>query len=247
MKMKKNETKDMEEEEEDDTSELLQMDTQQRQVDCSQSTSLRLAPFHKAYAPTLALELNSYVSLSLSSFSLSSSSSQTLSSIPEGGSNSTNVIGDTWFQSFMDTLCGHFHSTIRRGIVSLLDLDTLCQIIIILREEKNSIPPASFIVLAPAAKVMGMILEDVQERLIFCATTMVQREVTKFKPTPSELDYPAKLLALQGADEEENYNRKQGSSNPNQVYESWFPPLKSSVRVLSKIFVVENKVLKMWH
>jgi hypothetical protein len=128
--------------------------------------------------------------------------------------------------------------------VSLLDLDTLCQIIIILREEKNSIPPASFIVLAPAAKVMGMILEDVQERLIFCATTMVQREVTKFKPTPSELDYPAKLLALQGADEEENYNRKQGSSNPNQVYESWFPPLKSSVRVLSKIFVVENKVFE---
>jgi hypothetical protein len=142
----------------------------------------------------------------------------------------------------MDSLCGHFHSTIRRGIVSLLDLDTLCQIIIIIREEKNSIPASSFIVLSPAYKVMGMILEDVQERLIFCATSMVQREVIKFRPSPIELDYPAKLIALHGEEEVEGSKK---SPHPNQLYESWFPPLKSSLRVLSKIFgVVENKVFE---
>lgn len=200
-----------------------------------------LAPTsHKAHAPTLARELSMYIH--------SSSSSPPSQNLPSAtsinGSNPTNAICDSWFQSFMDSLCGHFHSTIRRGIVSLLDLDTLCQIIIILREEKNSLPPTSFHVLAPASKVMGMILEDVQERLIFCATSIVQREVIKFKPSPSDLDYPAKLLALQMEEGDEVEGTKK-STNPNQVYESWFPPLKSSLRVLSKVFgVVENKVFE---
>lgn len=157
---------------------------------------------------------------------------------------------DAQFQTYLGTLCLALHRTVRRGLVTVLDLDTLCQIVSVLREEQkmaNSSPTTR-----AAARAIASVIADSQERLIFCANTALTREVIRFKATPSDLDYPNKL------------NKKQKTTLPDgtaaatatsmeddavqkqlQVYESWFPPMRSVLRILSKIFrVVEPRVFE---
>eukprot|EP00980_Cylindrotheca_fusiformis_P030278 scaffold24619_cov215-Cylindrotheca_fusiformis.AAC.1 len=44
---------------------------------------------------------------------------------------------DMEFQTYLSNLCSAFHRTVRRGVVTVLDLDTLCQIVSVLREERS--------------------------------------------------------------------------------------------------------------
>lgn len=149
---------------------------------------------------------------------------------------------DSEFQNYLSNLCTSLHRTVRRGLVTLLDLDTLCQVVSVLREER-SMATASPTITA-AARAISTVIEDAQERLIFCATNSLTKEVVRFKPTPADLDYPDKLKAkpveeIKG-DEPEDALKKQ-----LRVYESWFPPMRSVLRILSKIFrVVEPRVFE---
>lgn len=153
---------------------------------------------------------------------------------------------DSEFQSYLSNLCSALHRTIRTGLVTLLDLDTLCQIVSVLREERSmaSASPTT----TAAARAISSVIEDAQERLIFCATNSLSKEVIRFKPTPADLNYPDKLMAKPVTDT----NTSQGGDDTDvvvqmqlQVYESWFPPMRSVLRILSKIFrVVEPRVFE---
>lgn len=162
---------------------------------------------------------------------------------------------DSEFQTYLDNLCDNLHRTIRRGLVSVLDLDTLCQIVSVLREERslaNSSPTTM-----AAARSISRVIVDAQERLIFCTNAVLSKEVIRFKATPSDLDYPDKLrLWKEGQDEKKEVEVVENGSNKElkqeealkqqmQVYESWFPPIRSVLKVLSKIFrVVEPNVFE---
>ena len=61
-----------------------------------------------------------------------------------------------------------------------------------LREER-SVANGSPTTLAVARAVSGVI-QDAQERLIFCANGPLHKEVTRFKPTINDLNYPGTLL-----------------------------------------------------
>ena len=149
---------------------------------------------------------------------------------------------DSEFQGFLDALCNNLHRTIRRGLVSILDLDTLCQIVSVLREER-SLANASPTTMA-AARSLGRVIVDAQERLIFCANDVLSKEVARFKATPADLDYPDNLRRCR----EQQDEKKEGGDALKlqmQIYESWFPPIRSVLKVLSKIFrVVEPKVFE---
>ncbi len=158
---------------------------------------------------------------------------------------------DAAFQAFLDTLCDNLHRTIRRGLVSIMELDTLCQIVSVLREER-SLANASPTTMA-AARSLGRVIVDAQERLIFCANALLNKEVVRFKATPSDLDYPDKLRKCREIQDEKKENGIVSRSNGGedalksqmQIYESWFPPIRSVLKVLSKIFrVVEPKVFE---
>jgi len=170
---------------------------------------------------------------------------------------------DAEFQALLGTLCSALHRTIRRGLVAVHDLDTLCQVVSVLREEKglaNSSPTTM-----AAAKAISAVIVDVQERLIFCANAALQKEVVRFRPTPNDLDYPVKLTQPTGkaetaikksdatTEEGEDKGVTEGAPAVDddavqaqlRVYESWFPPMRSVLRVLSKIFrVVEPRVFE---
>lgn len=170
---------------------------------------------------------------------------------------------DAEFQSMLGSLCSALHRTIRRGLVSVLDLDVLCQVVSVLREERSAANSTST-TLAAARAVSGVI-QDAQERLIFCANTSLHKEVVRFKPTSADLNYPGKLLgekpkaAIIIEDEEgegdatkkaEEAAKEEAEVNDAvaaqlRVYESWFPPMRSVLRILSKIFrVVEPRVFE---
>ena len=186
---------------------------------------------------------------------------------------------DAEFQSCLGSLCSALHRTVRRGLVSVLDLDVLCQVVSVLREERAA-ANASPVTTAAARAVSGVI-QDAQERLIFCANSSLHREVVKFRPGKEDLDYPGKLLppgekgSAAGAIVVDDGDGGEGASEgeakapdgptddaeakPSQttggvddavaaqlkVYESWFPPMRSVLRILSKIFrVVEPRVFE---
>jgi hypothetical protein len=172
---------------------------------------------------------------------------------------------DAEFQSMLGALCSALHRTIRRGLVSVLDLDVLCQVVSVLREERSA-ANSSPTTLAAARAISGVI-QDAQERLIYCADSAMHKEVVRFKPSASDLNYPGKLLGEKPKpaiiiDDDDDKKKdaavaaKESSDEPSslvedavaaqlKVYESWFPPMRSVLRVLSKIFrVVEPRVFE---
>lgn len=170
---------------------------------------------------------------------------------------------DAEFQSMLGSLCSALHRTIRRGLVSVLDLDNLCQVVSVLREERSAANSSST-TLAAARAVSGVI-QDAQERLIFCANASLHKEVVRFKPTPADLNYPGKLLGekpkaaiiVEGEESAAKESEDAGETAKEEaevndavtaqlrVYESWFPPMRSVLRILSKIFrVVEPRVFE---
>lgn len=156
------------------------------------------------------------------------------------------------FQQMLHNLfCVFFHRTIRRALISVNDLDLLCQIVSVLREEWHS--AAKNRNTLAASHAISTTIQDAQERLIFCAQNELTRNVYKFKPTHSDLDYPNKLLPNKAG--EENASGATGNTSENassvveaqynSMYDTWFPPLKAILKVLSKIFrVVDSQVFE---
>jgi hypothetical protein len=150
---------------------------------------------------------------------------------------------DQEFQTYLSNLCSALHRTVRRGVVTVLDLDTLCQIVSVLREER-SMSSSSPTTIA-AARVISSVIEDAQERLIFCATNALTKEVIRFKATPGDLNYPDKLKKKAEEKSEGDEGGEDAVQKQLQVYESWFPPMRSVLKILSKIFrVVEPGVFE---
>jgi len=164
--------------------------------------------------------------------------------LPSRASQEDGTCYDKDFQAYLASLMSALHRTIRRGLVTVLDLDTLCQIVSVLREER-SMASSSPTTLA-AARSISSVIEDAQERLIFCATNSLTKEVVRFKALPKDLDYPNKLAEKSGKPPQAKSGGEDDAVQKQlQVYESWFPPMRSVLRILSKIFrVVEPKVFE---
>jgi hypothetical protein len=98
-----------------------------------------------------------------------------------------------------------------------------------------------------AARAISSVIADAQERLIFCANSTLTKEVVRFKATPKDLDYPDKLLTKTADDDDKDETKKETTytleEQLEQVYESWFPPMRSVLRILSKIFRVVEPVV----
>jgi hypothetical protein len=167
-----------------------------------------------------------------------------LLTLPSRASQEDGTCYDKDFQAYLASLTSALHRTIRRGLVIVSDLDTLCQIVSVLREER-SMASSSPTTLA-AARSISSVIEDAQERLIYCATNSLTKEVIRFKASPKDLDYPNKLTKKSGNTPQATPGGEDDAVRKQlQVYESWFPPMRSVLRILSKIFrVVEPKVFE---
>mmetsp|Transcript_1833 Transcript_1833/g.2706 ORF Transcript_1833/g.2706 Transcript_1833/m.2706 type:complete len:848 (+) Transcript_1833:73-2616(+) len=156
----------------------------------------------------------------------------------------SSIINHVEFQTYLNNLCSALHRTVRRGLVAVHDLDTLCQIVSVLREERGQ--ASSSPITMSAARSISSVIEDAQERLIFCANTSLQKEVIRFRASAEDLDYPNKLLKQQQQQPVSQNNQQDDPVQRQlQIYESWFPPMRSVLKILSKIFrVVEPRVFE---
>jgi conserved oligomeric Golgi complex subunit 3 len=116
------------------------------------------------------------------------------------------------------------------------DLDTLFQIVSMLRvqivsmlhEKRTSANDCG-------RRAMSADVQNAEERLIFCANSTL----LKYKPSSSDVDCSNKLL-------EQKYGTRficgccviVGPRNMQLVYETWFPPLQTVLKILLKISCV---------
>ena len=156
------------------------------------------------------------------------------------------TVKDAEFQAYLTSLCSALHRTVRRSLVTMLDLDTLCQIVSVLREERSM--ASSTPTTVAAARAISSVIQDAQERLIFCANSTLTKDVVKYKAKPADLDYPDKLLhkkAPEKTDTSDSADDDAMEQQLQQVYESWFPPMRTVLKILSKLFrVVEARVFE---
>ncbi|KAJ1700483.1 hypothetical protein LUZ63_000262 [Rhynchospora breviuscula] len=131
----------------------------------------------------------------------------------------------------MDPLCNYLYDTLRPRLIHEANLDALCELVDILKVEvlgeQLSRRGESVAGLRPT---LQRILADIQERLAFCARTHIREEISNYRPSDEDLDYPKKLERTVEA----------ASTPPNEdnldVYETWFRPLEKTVSCLSKLY-----------
>ncbi|CAM9801618.1 unnamed protein product, partial [Hapterophycus canaliculatus] len=99
--------------------------------------------------------------------------------------------------------------------------------------------------------VLMKLVQDSQERLIYMATKVIQDDIAGFRPAAEHLDYPGMLLraaaaaarggggggdALAGAAASGAGGGGGGGGDPAPAYTTWYPPLRSTLQVLSKVY-----------
>ncbi|EQC31504.1 hypothetical protein SDRG_10679 [Saprolegnia diclina VS20] len=122
------------------------------------------------------------------------------------------------FQRLVLQLCYPLYQCIRPRMIHEQDLEILCESIEVLRSEimEAQIRPrgvATEVLEAAIERMVG----DAQERLILCTQKFIRDEIEGFYPSPSDLDYPAKLQAT-------------------SVYATWYPTLEHTLMCLSKVY-----------
>uniref|UniRef100_A0A1D1Y860 Conserved oligomeric Golgi complex subunit 3 n=1 Tax=Anthurium amnicola TaxID=1678845 RepID=A0A1D1Y860_9ARAE len=133
--------------------------------------------------------------------------------------------------ALIDPLCTHLYDTLRPKIVHEANLDSLCELVDILKVEmlgeQLSRRSESLVGLRP---ILLRILGDIHERLTFRARTYIQDEIGKYIPVDEDLDYPAKL------------EMSVGSASDNAVdensshFKTWYPSLEKTLSLLSKLY-----------
>jgi len=199
------------------------------------------------------------LSSELRDFSGDNRLSSSTSYVSDGHSSSRHIkntpspfLDDEPLQKMLtNTICSTLHRIVRRGVVLLSDMDVLCQVVSVLREERAAANTSS--TTRALARSISAMIEDAQERLIFCTQAVLTKEVMKFRPSPSDVDYPNRLLTLGTNNDSFRANSSQTTVEEKyeinwtqmQCYSSWYPPTRSVLKVLSKIFkVVEPRVFE---
>ncbi|SCZ87413.1 BZ3500_MvSof-1268-A1-R1_Chr2-2g04879 [Microbotryum saponariae] len=108
------------------------------------------------------------------------------------------------------------------------------------------------------SKLLQTIQQDAQTRLVFRAQAVIQSEVLHYTPTLEDLDYPAKLLDSEGRTkdlalwtEDERKRETEGGGGAfrvprEEVQGDWYPTLKRTVWVLSKLNTYVNVSPEGW-
>ncbi|KAJ4761121.1 Conserved oligomeric Golgi complex subunit 3 [Rhynchospora pubera] len=131
----------------------------------------------------------------------------------------------------MDPLCNYLYDTLRPRLIHEANLDALCELVDILKVEvlgeQLSRRGESVAGLRPT---LQRILADIHERIAFCARTHIRVEISNYRLSDEDLDYPKKLERTVEA----------ASTPPNgdnlDVCETWFRPLEKTVSCLSKLY-----------
>ncbi|KAL4857660.1 Conserved oligomeric Golgi complex subunit 3 [Chlorella vulgaris] len=105
--------------------------------------------------------------------------------------------GGTSLAPLVDPLCTLLYDAVRPALITVQDIDGLCELVDILRTEvmEEQLGRRGDAV-APLEPMLQRTLADIQERLTFRAQAFVREEVAGFVPKAGDLDYPERLQNL---------------------------------------------------
>ncbi|MQM18325.1 hypothetical protein Taro_051316, partial [Colocasia esculenta] len=136
--------------------------------------------------------------------------------------------------ALIDPLCTHLYDTLRPKIVHEANLDSLCELVDILKVEmlgdQLSRRSESLAGLRP---ILLRILGDIHERLAFRARTYIQDEIGKYILTDEDLDYPAKLERSVGS---LGTASDTAVDEDSSIFRTLYPPLEKTLSLLSKLY-----------
>ena len=173
-----------------------------------------------------------------------------------------------WFETegglydFLESLMETFYDYMRPRTIHEMKLLKLCELCTLLQtrymsEDEDDIIESPHGPKFDFASLIHPALEDAQTRLVFLAMTILRNDIEYFKPTPSDLDYPARNTrvkskgpALSGrkssttngphargptiVDEDGLDTTQFGAFGPNT--DDWYPPLAKAVWLLRRIY-----------
>ena len=152
-------------------------------------------------------------------------------------------LGDMLFE-----LCSTMYNYLRPFLIHEVELDVLCQLIAVIQEEAAALGVGGTAAegQSTTGKIIGSVLsrlvQDAQERLIFCSITLIRDEVEQYAPTSLDLDYPQRLAATakvangNGGASADAAAADAPPSEQGELFASWYAPLRSTLMILSKIY-----------
>ena len=164
--------------------------------------------------------------------------------------------------SIADILCGETGDILRPLIIRSSDVDDLCRVITTLAEDVRSQIMAIKIPHILLVRLLGSLnrtVTDAQERLAYCSEGLLRLEVQLFEPLHSQLAYPdilerasnshqnstkiAGKSSLSTRNEVTPSHTVASASTVEDVARTWYPPLKSTLSLLSKLYGVVDRVV----
>jgi len=133
------------------------------------------------------------------------------------------------FASLMTSVTNILYDTVREMVVKESRIDILCSLIEVLQ---NDILHDSIKTKAKSTTyfepVVHMMVQDIQERLIYRSSYFIANEIAKYLPIPEDLDYPNKMK-----DSQETTNPKKPDP-----FEKFYPTLAWTLLLLKKLYKV---------
>ena len=145
-------------------------------------------------------------------------------------------------------LCSTMYNYLRPFLIHEVELDVLCQLIAVIQEEAAALGVGGTAAegQSTTGRIIGSVLsrlvQDAQERLIFCSITLIRDEVEQYAPTSLDLDYPQRLAATakvangNGGASADAAAADAPPSEQGELFASWYAPLRSTLMILSKIY-----------
>ncbi|KAL8277753.1 hypothetical protein RQP46_009875 [Phenoliferia psychrophenolica] len=180
--------------------------------------------------------------------------------------------GEKEVYSFLENLCDYLYDSLRPRILHEPRLEVLCELCTVLTammaldtsrtaddddDDDDALSLSSSLPNTLGrlrfSVLLETILQDSQTRLVFRAQAVIQSEVLYYVPVPDDLAYPTKLeghahegLTLWTEDERlrEGMGDGPGFRLPREeAQETWYPTLKRTVWVLSKLNTYVNNAI----
>jgi conserved oligomeric Golgi complex subunit 3 len=182
--------------------------------------------------------------------------------------------GEDGLYDFLETICEPLHDYLRPRIIHEVQLLKLCELCTLLQtryfqepDEEDSEAYDQSTQALDFAPIVRPALEDTQTRIVFRAQAILRDEIEYFKPSPKDLDYPARNSAapLSGT---RNGPVTSGTKKPTipelpqrdtptsegddpilngkydfdieKSFQNWYPTLRKAIWLLSRIYRLVN-------
>ena len=160
----------------------------------------------------------------------------------EDNTASVATTGNEPLNELLEPLADVLYDIIRPSVLSLTDIDYICDLVNILKvevmEEQIGQYGSGLSKTSGLMQVMTRILADMQERLIFRAQNFIRDDVSGYRQKEEDLNYPECLIESDASSTtDEKQDDKSLKPSP------WYPPVSLTLSMLAKLYKCVDKTI----